>query len=144
MSDVIKDLVQTLEDGRKGFADAADKLADDGRANLAETFRGYSRQRAEFAQQLRAAAAEARSDFDEDGSIAGALHRGWISLKDALTGDDVDAIINAAITGEEHAVDEFEDALADDDLPTTLSSTVSRQAENIRQVRDRLRQLSAA
>lgn len=135
-SNVIKDLVQTLEDGRKGFSDAADKLADDGNAALARRFREYAEQRQRFSAELRSAAIDAGLDVHEEGSVAGALHRGWIGLKDALTGSDADVIVNAAQTGEDHAVEEYEKALDDGDLPAGMAETVRRQAEEIRSVRD--------
>ena len=43
---VLKDLVETLDNGKKGFADAADKLEGDGKSELAQQFRTYSEQRA--------------------------------------------------------------------------------------------------
>ncbi len=139
----IKDLVQTLEDGRKGFADAAAKLADDGNTQLATEFTQFAEQRQRFSSELRTVAASAGVEFDEDGSVAGALHRGWIALKDALTGDDPDAIVNAAETGEEHAVSEYEKALDRGELPSDVAMLVKRQAEEIRTVRDRLAALTA-
>ena len=138
----IQDLVQTLEDGRKGFADAADKLADDGNTQLADEFRQFAEQRQRFSSELRTVATGAGVTIDEDGSIAGALHRGWISLKDALTGDDAQAIAAAAKSGEEHAVSEYEKAL-DGELPGEVATLVKRQAEEIRTVRDRVAALAA-
>ena len=135
-SNTIRDLVQTLEDGRKGFSDAADKLADDGNAALARRFQEYAEQRQRFSAELRSAAIDAGVEVQEEGSVAGALHRGWISLKDALTGTDADAVVNAAHTGEEHAVQEYEKALEDSGLPAGLAETVRRQAAEIRSVRD--------
>lgn len=134
----IKDLVQTLEDGRKGFTEAADRLATDGDAALAGEFSDFAAQRERFSAELRTAAASHGIVFDEDGSLAGALHRGWISLKDAVTGDDPDAVVNAAVTGEDHAVREYDKALDGGSLPGELAMLVKRQAEEIRQVRDRL------
>lgn len=139
---VIKDLVQTLEDGRKGFSDAADKLAEDGNAALASRFQAFAEQRQRFSAELRTAANKMGVQLDEDGSIAGALHRGWIGLKDALTGDDADSIVSAAETGENHAVEEYEKALEDDDLPADIAPTVRRQADEIRSVRDEVSTLS--
>lgn len=140
---VIKDLVQTLEDGRKGFTDAAGRLADDGRADLARRFEQFAEQRERFSAELRAACADAGVSIEEDGSIGGALHRGWIGLKDALTGDDAEAVVTAAETGEEHAVKEYDKALEDDDLPETLAETVRRQAAEIRSARDEVAALSS-
>ena len=141
---VIKDLVQTLEDGRKGFGDAADSLADDGNTQLADQFRGYAQQRAKFADELRTAATEAGESIDEDGSIAGALHRGWISMKDALTGDSAEAVVKAAESGEEHAVKEYDKALEDDDLDASVRTLVERQRDEIRTAHQRVQELAKA
>ena len=54
------------------------------------------------------------------------MHRGWISLKDALTGDDADGVLKAALTGEDHAVSEYEKALQQD-LSAGFREVVSRQ-----------------
>lgn len=140
----IKDLVQTLEDGRKGYADAADSLADDGNAQLAEQFREYAQQRAQFADELRTAATKTGESIDEDGSIAGALHRGWISMKDALTGDSAEAVVKAAESGEEHAVSEYDKALEDDDLEADVRTLVKRQRDQIHAARQRLQELANA
>lgn len=139
----IKDLVQTLEDGRKGFADAADKLATDGNAQLAGEFQQFAEQRQRFSAELRTVATANGVVLEEDGSIAGAVHRGWIALKDALTGDDATAIAAAAKSGEDHAVSEYEKALDGDSLPSDVSTLVKRQAEEIRTVRDRVAALAA-
>ena len=47
-----------------------------------------------------------------------------------------------ATTGEEHAVNEYEKALGNDDLPGFLAPTVRRQADEIRTVRDQVKALS--
>ena len=57
----INDIIQTLEDGQKGFASAAEKAEKDGRQDLAIELRQYSDQRAMFSNELRTHAAAARS-----------------------------------------------------------------------------------
>ena len=49
---VTKDLIKTLEDGREGFARAADKLADSDRPDLSTKMRAFSEQRAGFSAEL--------------------------------------------------------------------------------------------
>lgn len=138
---VIEDLIETVEDGRKGFEKTAERLRKDGYADLASQMSEYSEQRARFASELREAAARGGFEIDEDGSIAGALHRGWIALSDALTGDDPAAVLSAAEAGEDHAVDEYEDALEDDELTGEMRGLVARQASEVKQTHDRVRAL---
>lgn len=138
---VIEDLVETLEDGRKGFSEAAEKLREGGHAQLAEQMREFSDQRTRFSSELRTMATSAGAEIDEDGSASGALHRGWMGLKAALTGDDAHAILAAAESGEDHAVGEYEDALENDGLSGQLRDLVARQADEVKRAHDVVRDL---
>jgi uncharacterized protein (TIGR02284 family) len=137
---VTNDLIETLEDGRKGFAAAADKLADSDRADLATTFRGYAGQRAEFSAELQKLASAYGDDTDDSGSAAAAVHRGWMSLKDAISGSDPKGVLEAAEQGEDHAVSEYRDALAKD-ISTDLRVVVERQYDAIDMAHDEVRRL---
>ncbi len=138
---VLEDLIETLEDGRQGFTQAAEKLEDDGHPEIAAQMMGFSNQRAQFSNELRQLASSTGTEIEESGSVAGALHRGWMSLKDALTGDDPHAILSAAETGEDHAVSEYEDALADEALPSEFRDVVRKQAAEVRRAHDTVRAL---
>ncbi|MEP1124798.1 MAG: PA2169 family four-helix-bundle protein [Ilumatobacter sp.] len=124
---ITKDLIETLEDGRKGFADAADKLADTNRADIAPKFREFAEQRAGFSAELETMAAAYGDDIDEDGSVLAAVHRGWMSLKDALAGSDPDGVLDAAEQGEDHALSEYDKALANTEISADLRTVVQRQ-----------------
>ena len=137
---VLEDLIETLEDGRKGFEQAADHLADSDDPAIAIDLRRFAQQRAEFSVELREIAGRHGFEIEEEGSVAGALHRGWLSLKDAVTGDDPKAVLSAAEEGEDHAVSEFEDAL-DQELPADVRSVVERQAQSVRAAHDRVKAL---
>lgn len=138
---VISDVVETLEDGRMGFEDAAAKLENDGRPDLAIRFRDFSTQRARFSAELRDFAVSLGFQIDEGGSAAGALHRGWMALKDALTNDDPNGVLDAAEQGEDHAVAEYERALDHntDVVPTELRDLLVRQFNEVRAAHDEVR-----
>jgi len=140
---VTKDLMQTVEDGRNGFADAADKLADTDRPDLAPRFRDFSEQRSAMYTELETLAAAYGDDVDEDGSVAAALHRGWMSLKDALTGSSADGVLDVAVQGEDHAVSEYRKALEEDVSPE-LAEVIRRQFVDITAVHDEVKRLAAA
>jgi uncharacterized protein (TIGR02284 family) len=138
INDVLSELIETLEDGRKGFAQGADKLSGSNRPQLAQQFQASAQQRAEFADQLRSAAGASAPEVDSSGTATAALHRGWMSLKDALTSDDPDAVVKAAITGEEHALSEYDDALGHDDISADMRQTLTDQRGEIEQSRTAL------
>ncbi len=137
---VTKDLIETLEDGRQGFATAADKLDDSDRADLAPRFREFSEQRASMSAELEVLAATYGDHIDEDGSVTAALHRGWMSLKDALTGSSPKGVLDAAEQGEDHAVKEFTKAL-DEDISASLADVVRRQLVDITASHDEVKRL---
>ena len=140
---VAKDLVETLKDGERGFASAAEKLRDSDRAEWATTLQRLSEQRAGFRREIVEMGHEYGDDVDESGSVAAALHRGWISLKDAVTGDDAGSVLGAAVTGEDHAVSEYEKA-EKADLSAGFREVVARQHAAIVAARDEVKALQIA
>lgn len=140
---VTKDLVETLEDGREGFAKGAEKLESSDNRNEAALFRRLSEQRATFSTELQAMAQSYGDDVDESGSLAGKLHRGWMSLKDALAGSDPDGVLDAAEQGEDHAVSEFEKALKAD-ISQPMRTVVERQAAEVKRAHDEVKALRDA
>jgi uncharacterized protein (TIGR02284 family) len=140
---VAKDLVETLKDGERGFASAAEKLRDSDRAEWAATLQRLSEQRAGFRREIVEMGHEYGDDVDESGSVAATLHRGWISLKDALTGDDAGSVLGAAVTGEDHAVSEYEKGL-EKDLSAGFREVVTRQHAAIVAARNEVKALQIA
>lgn len=135
-----KDLIETLRDGEKGFAAAAEKLVSTDRADLAPQFQKYAEQRGYFADELEQMAASYGDDIDESGSVAAAVHRGWMSLKDAVTGTSASGVLDAAEQGEDHAVSEYEKAL-EADISPELRAMVARQFDQIKRSHDEVRAL---
>jgi|SRR4051794_36515692 uncharacterized protein (TIGR02284 family) len=138
---VLDELIETLRDGQEGFKQAAEAVSD---PKLKSLFRDYSDQRARFVTALRT---EARRFGDKqpenDSSTAGALHRGWINLKSALTGGDEHTILAECERGEDSAVEEFQKAMQDG-LPPMVQEIVSRQYVEIKAAHDRIRDLRNA
>ena len=140
---VTKDLLQTLEDGKDGFAKGAEKLDQDGEATLAGTFRELGASRARLADELQAIAASYGDQIDESGSLAAKAHRGWMAVKDAIAGSDPDGVLDAAEQGEDHAVSEYEKALGEDISPE-FKAVVERQLTEVRAAHDQVKALREA
>ncbi len=125
----LNDLVQTAIDGKAGYEQAADKVND---ASLKTLFTQYAQQRATYATELQGIVRAAGGTPTDHGSAAAGLHRGWIGLKDALTGGD-GAILGECIRGEEHAVKSYSDALQEGDVSADAKSVIARQHGEIEQ-----------
>ena len=137
---ITKDLVQTCKDGHEGFAKAADKLAESGENDLAQQFRTFATEREQFAQELEGLGAQYGDDVDTSSSVAGALHRGWMTVKDAFSGSDAHGVLDAAEQGEDHAKSEYSKAL-EADISAPLRLVVERQYAAVQSAHDTVRDL---
>ena len=138
---VLDELIATLKDGQEGFRQAAESVGD---AKLKSLFEDYSNQRARFVTALQMEARKFGEEKpDNNSSAAGALHRGWINLKSAVTGGNEYTILAECERGEDSAVEEFEKAM-EDGLPPALQDIVARQYAEIKAAHDRIRDLRDA
>jgi uncharacterized protein (TIGR02284 family) len=137
----INNLIETLKDGQKGFKEAAEAVND---PQLKSLFTGYSQQRSRFASELQTQARSVgEAEPETGGSAAGAMHRGWINLKSAITSKEESAILAECERGEDSAVQEFEKAMRND-LPSPVRDIVSRQYSEIKSAHDRIETLRDA
>jgi uncharacterized protein (TIGR02284 family) len=130
-------LIETCGDGAKGFRTAAEGLKD---SSVKELFNGYAREREQFANELRGEVRRLGGDPDEGGSVSGAMHRGWINIKSAVTGRSDAAIIAEAERGEDVAVATYQKAM-EAELPPEVHSRVQRQYTEVKAAHDRVRDL---
>lgn len=138
---IIDNLIETLKDGQEGFKQAADSVKD---PELKSIFDEYSRQRARFVSELRSQAQSLEErESKPSGSAAGALHRGWINLKSALTRGDDHAILAECERGEDSAVAEYKKAL-NNGLSAPVQEIVSRQYTQVKEAHDRVKSLRDA
>jgi len=135
-NNVIDNLIETLKDGQEGFQQAAESVSN---PNLKSLFRNYSQQRSRFALALQSEARRhGETDPETSSSATGALHRGWINLKSAITGGDEHAILAECERGEDSAIEEYKKALADG-LTPSAQELVSRQFAEIKMAHDRIK-----
>lgn len=138
---IANQLTKTLENGKVGFEKAAEKLNDE-RPDVAAKFLEYSRERASMSNEIAQLAAAYGDDVDQRTTVPAAMHRGWMAVKDALTSDDAQAVINAAESGEDHAVSEYRDALDDADISPDFRVILIRQMASVQAAHDYVSTLS--
>jgi len=134
----LNELIETCKDGQEGFKQAAEGVE---RSDLKSLFFEFSQQRAHFAGELQNLVQSLGGDAETSGSTAGAMHRGWINLKSAITGKDEKAVLNECERGEDSAKNTYKDALEDNSLPGNIMETVRDQYESIVQAHDRVKAL---
>ena len=131
-------LIETCKDGQEGFKEAAEGVE---RSDLKSLFYEFSQQRAQFAGELQSLVQQLGGDPEKSGSVAGAMHRGWINIKSAVTGKDDGAILNECERGEDSAKSAYKDALEDKPLPANVTETIQTQYQAILSAHDRIKAL---
>ena len=133
----LNSLIETCNDGAKGFETAAKELRD---SSARQLFQQYAQERSQFADELRAEVQRLGGRPEEGGSVSGAVHRGWMNIKDAVAGHDDKAIIAEAERGEDVAVASYQSALKEG-LPADVEPTVRRQFGEVKAAHDCVRDL---
>ena len=105
--------------------------------------RGVSMQRREFATALQQALRSAGEEPQESGSLAAALHRGWMNVKQAVSSNDDYAVLSECERGEDSAVEAYREAMSQA-VPPGVDDLVETQYSAIKHVHDRIRSLKDA
>ena len=127
-------LIATCRDGERGFRYAANHVRN---STVKALFLEIANQREQFVADILPHAQRLGGASEADGSLAGALHRGWMTLKDAVGGHDDAAIIREADRGERSALAAYEDAL-DSMLPPETREVIERQCADVRHSHNRV------
>lgn len=133
----LNQLIATCRDGEQGFRNAAAHLTD---PTIKALFNDFARERASFADELKQEIQKLGGTPEEGGSVSGALHRGWMDVKGAVTGRDDAALLSEAERGEDVAVETYEQALKSAVGPATRAM-VQRQFTRVKEVHDRVKAL---
>ena len=121
---VLNDLVQTSEDGKIGFAEAAEKVTA---PELKTVFHQRALDCAEAATELQTLVKTLGGEPKDSGTIAGAVHRGWAKVK-ATVGDTNIGTLEEVESAEDKAKATYTKAL-NADLPPMARGVVQRQHE---------------
>jgi uncharacterized protein (TIGR02284 family) len=136
----LNDLIETCKDAQEGFKQAAEGVTSQ---QLKDTFYKYSQERAGYVGDLQNLVRTLGGDPEESGSTAGALHRGWINIKSAITGNDDAAILNECERGEDSAKNQYKEAQKQD-LPDYVRDIVQTQFNGVLAAHDHVRTLRDA
>jgi uncharacterized protein (TIGR02284 family) len=137
VSAVLDDLIEICRDREWGFRTAAAGVADPTLRLLLES---YAEQRASFARELQAEVARRGDEPARGGEAAGARPRGWMKLREAVSGKDEAAILAECELGEDAAVRAYHDAV-DLRIPGDTADLVVRQYMQVEDAHDHVRML---
>lgn len=134
----LNDLIETSKDGEQGFRKCAENASD---PELKAFFTQAAARCAEGARELQSQVRQWGGDPDTTGSMGGALHRGWMDVKTAVTGQDDVAVLEECERGEDTAKEHYQDALENEDLPSDVRQMIERQYQGVVENHDRVREL---
>jgi uncharacterized protein (TIGR02284 family) len=134
---VLNGLIETCKDGEKGYKNAAADVRD---PVFRALFTHFSQQRAQFATALQATIERMGGHAENNGSVVGAIRRGWMDLKSALEGGSDHAMLVECERGEDAAKRNYEQAMRKA-LPYDIEILVQAQYTSILQAHDEMRRM---
>jgi uncharacterized protein (TIGR02284 family) len=136
--DTLKEVGKIIRDSEEGYRHSANDIDDwQLRSMFLELARVRSEQGDEVDRLLQRFGGEA---VPKGGSTSGTLHRTFVDLKAAITGNNRQAVVNEVVRGESYAESVFDRALRAD-LPADVRQVVQRQHNSVRESRDRVRRM---
>jgi uncharacterized protein (TIGR02284 family) len=135
--DVLNDLIETSKDGEYGFKTCAERAND---PQLKQIFSRRSADCAKGAQELQALVAQCGGKPEQRGSAAGAMHRGWVSVRDAVSGSSDQGVLDECERGEDLALASYRKALKQE-LPPQVRQVVERQMTGVQANHDQVKAL---
>ena len=136
MESTVKNVINVLQDGQKGFADIGEHLKDE---TLKRYFLAESLKRANFRAELENELhRHGVADVHEEGTAVGAIHRAWGQLKGKIMNVSDHELLATAEQGEDSAKKTYKEAL-EKDLPLPLRQLLAEQNAHITSSHDFVR-----
>ena len=130
--DIVKDVVEVLHDGQKGFAELGKHLQD---PQIKTFFMNESLTRSKFAGELESAAG---LENDTGGTASGAMHRFWGDLKGKMGGGD-HTLLETAEQGEDAVKKAYVEALQKPEVSGNIRQILEKQQMHIKQSHDQVK-----
>jgi len=133
---VMNDLVEISKDGVYGFRTCAAHVSAD---ELRQLLEQHARVWEANISALNELIVEYGGTPVAHGTAIGAVHRGWLRLKEAVSSVDDDALLAECERGEEHALTRYRKALNAGELPDAIRELIGRQGDAIEARRNELK-----
>lgn len=134
---VLNELIEVCKDGEYGFRECAEHAkAPDIKSTLGERARDC----ASAAAELQRLVATYGGKPEASGTAGGAIHRGWVSLRTALTKKDDQAVLEEAERGEDAALKKYREA-SSKPLPLDAAALIRKQLEGAQRNHDQIKAL---
>ncbi len=133
----LNDLIETSKDGEYGFRASAEHIRD---SLIKQELMARADECRFAAGDLQRLVFDQGGTPQEGGSASGAVHRGWVAVKSALSTYSEARILDDIERGEDLAMARYQAALATD-LPPDIRLLVQQQYEGVKRNHARVREL---
>ena len=132
MADTLNGLVKINNDRMTGYQQVATEIDD---TSLRVVFENMVNESVNFAENLGAYVRDFGGTPVTGGTLAGTIHQGWINVKDALVGNNREAMLESCEFGDKAAIEAYETALATDAITqnSELKTVLNGQKSSITQ-----------
>ena len=135
--DVLNDLIEISRDGQYGFTQCAERAQS---PQLQATLRQRATECESGVRELQALVTQYGGKAEDSGTVMGALHRGWVSVKDAVTADSDHRLLEECERGEDAALAKYR-AASRKELPPEAAAVVQRQLTGVQRNHDQVKAL---
>jgi uncharacterized protein (TIGR02284 family) len=127
---VLNSLIETTIDSIDGYQHSASEATN---SRFAQAFRERAGEREQIVSKLRDRVRALGGTPESDGGFLAAAHRQFLSLRDAITGKDDQAIIAEVDRGESYLDGKWKAALEDDKLSDETLTIIRSCYDSIRE-----------
>lgn len=140
VTDTLNHLLEVCRDRQRGFAAAAAAI---NQPVLKAELLQYVAQTRTLATELEDALTALGHTPSCHGTMAGALHRGWMSIRSAASHDGTHAVLAECQRADDWALGAYRQAF-ESDLPASTESLVELQFDQVRRTHERIKSLCEA
>lgn len=128
ISNKLNELLIKNYDAEKGYLNSIENVDS---KRLKMFFMRRASERSEFAKELRTEIVRYGEMPEKSGSLKGAIHRNWMTLKATFSSNNEETVLNEAIKGEVASLEDYNEILKDRTLPPSLDSLLIKQKSAI-------------
>lgn len=133
--DTLNELIETCKDGEYGFRACSEQAKSH---ELKSMLASRASECRSAAQQLQALVLRMGGKAEDDGSMLGAMHRGWVSVKAKMSSYDDLAVLEECERGEDAALETYREAMKED-LTPEARTLVDQQYQGVKRNHDEVR-----
>ncbi|SDR73540.1 conserved hypothetical protein [Gillisia sp. Hel1_33_143] len=134
----LNSLLEKNYDSEKGYQMAAENVKN---PQLKEFFNQRAKERYDFGHELKSEIKSFGQEPDKGTSLKGDIHRGWMDIKTSLSSDNEEAVLEEAIRGEKAAVEEYNEVLKSEEIPSSTGNVLMKQRNSITDALNKVKSL---